>query len=149
MPNTPFEDLYTAAAAMVDDASTAAVSAGGTAITAADTNYGTDFRITPGAAQYQVQISPEKAYPRATVNYPRAIVTVLIHHYVSTLVNEKLFLYKTMSYVADKLLVGSIWRAESGIYDLEPEIDPEIDEGARTGNVISFAISASVLMTAV
>jgi hypothetical protein len=100
-----------------------------------------------------VQISPEKDYPRATVNYPRAVVTVLVHHYVWHVtddgINERLFLHNMMSYVADHLLVGSVWRAESGIYDFEPDVDPEIDEGERTGNVISFAISASVLMTAV
>jgi hypothetical protein len=76
-------------------------------------------------------------------------VTVLVHHYVSSITNEKTFLHNMMSFVADHLLVGSVWQAESGIYDLEPDVDPEIDEGERTGNVISFAISASVLMTAV
>jgi hypothetical protein len=143
--DTPFDKLYDAAVAIMADVSTAAT---GT-VTVAPTNYGTDFRITPGAAVYQVQISPEKDYPRATVNYPRAIVTVLIHHYVTTLANEKIFLHNMMSYVADHLLVNSVWQAEAGIYDMQPDIDPEIDEGERTGNVISFAISASVLMTAV
>jgi hypothetical protein len=142
---TPFDDLYAAAVAIMTDVNTAAT----TTVTVAPTNYGTDFRITPGAAVYQVQISPEKDYSRATVNYPRAIVTVLIHHYVTTAANERLFLHNLMSYVADKLLVGSIWSAEDGIYDMQPGIDPEIDDGERTGNVISFAISAPVLMAAV
>ncbi len=72
---TPFDDLYAAAQAIMADVNTAAT----TTVTAAPTNYGTDFRITAGEARYQVQISPEKDWPRGTVNYPRAVVTVLIH----------------------------------------------------------------------
>ena len=142
---TPFDDLYAAAQAIMADVNTAAT----TTVTAAPTNYGTDFRITAGEARYQVQISPEKDWPRGTVNYPRAVVTVLIHHYVSSAANELLFLHNAMSFVADKLLVNSIWQAEAGIYDFEPGIDPEIDEGDRIGNVISFEVSASILMDAV
>jgi len=142
---TPFDDLYAAAQAIMGDVNTAAT----TTVTQAPTNYGTDFRITPGAALYQVQISPEKDFGNSNSSYPRAIVTVLIHHYVSSLANEVLFLHNLMSFVADKLLVASIWQAKSGIYDLQPGVDPEIDDGERTGNVISFEISASVLMDAV
>ncbi len=142
---TPFDDLYAAAQALMAAVNTAAT---GT-VTQAPTNYGTDFRITAGEALYQVQISPEKDYPRGNINHPSAIVTVLIHHYVTTLVNEVLFLHNLMSFAADNLLVGTVWQAESGIYDLQPEIDPEIDDGARTGNVITFGITAAVLMNAV
>jgi len=142
---TPFDDLYTAAQAIMADVNTAAT----TAVTAAPTNYGTDFRITPGAAVYQVQISPQEDTGHSNALYPRAVVTVLIHHYVNSAANELLFLHNLMSYVADKLLVGSIWTAESGIFGFEADVDPEIDEGGRVGNVISFEISASVLMDAV
>ena len=141
---TPFDDLYAAAQAIMADVNTAAT----TTITQAPTNYGTDFRITAGEARYQVRISPEKDYPRGNINYPRAIVTVLIHHYVSSLANEVLFLHNAMSHAADKLLVNSIWQAESGIYDFQPDIEPEVDEGDRAGNVISFSVSAAVLMNA-
>ena len=142
---TPFDDLYAAAQAIMGDVNTAAT---GT-VTQAPTNYGTDFRITAGEARYQIQISPEKDFGNSNDNYPSAIVTVLIHHYVTTLANEVLFLHNLMSFAADKLLVGSIWQAEAGIYDLQPGIDPEIDDGARTGNVITFGVSAAVLMDAV
>lgn len=142
---TPFDDLYAAAQAIMADVNTAAT----TTVTAAPTNYGTDFRITPGEARYQVQISPEKDFGNSNDSYPRAIVTVLIHHYVTTLANEVLFLHNLMSFAADKLLVRSIWQAEAGIYDLQPGVDPEMDDGGRTGNVISFEISAAVLMAAV
>lgn len=142
---TPFDDLYAAAQAIMADVNTAAT---GT-VTQAPTNYGTDFRIPSGEARYQVQISPEKDFGNSNDNHPSAIVTVLIHHYVSSLANEVLFLHNLMSHVADKLLVGSIWRAESGIYDLQPDVDPEVDDGGRTGNVITFEVSAAVLMAAV
>ncbi len=142
---TPFDDLYAAAQALMTAVNTAAT---GT-VTQAPTNYGTDFRITAGEARYQIQISPEKDFGNATSSYPSAIVTVLIHHYVTTLANEALFLHNLMSFVADKLLVATIWQAEAGIYDLRPEVDPEIDDGERTGNVITFGVSAAVLMDAV
>ena len=143
---TPFEDLYTAARVLVD----AVDAVSPTTVTQAPTNYGTDFRITPSQARYQVQISPEKDYgANANATHPRAIVTVLIHHYVSSLANEVLFLHDTMSTVADKLLDGALWRAESGIFDLQPDVDPELEDGGRTGNVITFEISASLLMAPV
>jgi hypothetical protein len=142
---TPFDDLYTAAKAIMADVNTAA----STTLTQAPTNYGTDFRIIPGEARYQVQISPEKDYPLSSnESYPRAIVTVLIHHYAESLANEESFLHNAMSFVADKLLVASIWSAESGIYDLQPEVDPEMEDGGRIGNVITFEASAVVLMDA-
>jgi len=142
---TPFDDLYAAAKAIMADVNTAAA----TTLTQAPTNYGTDFRITPGQAVYQVQMSPEKDYGHSNASYPRAVVTVLIHHYVSSLANEESFLHNAMSYVADKLLVGSIWSAESGVYAFQPGIEPEITDGDRTGNVITFEVSASVLADAV
>jgi len=143
--STPFDDLYAAVQAIM----AAVDAAASTTVTAAPTNYGTDFRITPGEARYQVQISPQKDWGNSNVNYPRAVVTVLVHHYVLSAVNELLFLHDTMSHVADKLLVGSIWRAEDGIYDLQPDLDPEMSDGERVGKVITFEISASVLMDAV
>ena len=106
---TPFDNLYAAAVAIMADVNTAA---SGTVIQA-PTNYGTDFRITPGSAVYQVQITPQKDYGDSNDSYPRAIVTVLIHHYVTDIANEKLFLHNAMSFVADKLLVNSIWQANT------------------------------------
>jgi len=142
---TPFDDLYTATKAIMADVNTAA----STTLTQAPTNYGTDFRITSGEARYQVQMSPEKDYGNSNDSNPRAIITVLVHHYVSSLANEESFLHNAMSYVADKLLVTSIWSAESGVYGLQPNVDPEVSDGERTGNVITFEISASVLADAV
>ncbi len=143
---TPFDDLYTAAKAIMADVNTAA----STTLTQAPTNYGTDFRITAGEARYQVQISPVKDYDRSSNDsHPRAVIAVLIHHHVSSLANEEAFLHNAMSFVADKLLVDSIWDAELRVFGLQRDIDPEISGGERTGNVITFEVSAAVLADAV
>lgn len=143
---TPFDNIYTAAKAIMADVNTAA----STTLTQAPTNYGTDFRITAGEARYQVQISPVKDYARSSNDsHPRAVVTVLIHHYVSSLVNEEAFLHNAMSYVADKLMVGSIWAAEASVFGLQHDLDPEVSDGGRIGNVITFEVSAAVLADAV
>ncbi len=142
---TPFEDLYAAAKAIMAAVNTAAP----TTIVQAPTNYGTDFRITAGQGLYQVQILPERDRPQSNVNYPRAVCTVLLHHYVTSLANEESFLHGTMSELADRWLVGSVWIAQPGIFGFDPGVDPEIDEGERVGNVISFEASAVVLMNPV
>ena len=140
---TPFQDMFTAVQTMM----TAASAASPTTVVAAPTNYGSDFRITPGTAVYQVQISPARDWPRANIAYPRAVVSVLIHHYVNSLTNEKAFLHQTMSEVTDRLLVMSVWSSQAGVYSLQPDIEPEISDGSRVGNVISFEVSAAVLAT--
>ncbi len=142
---TPFEDLNTAVKAMLANVNTAASHA----VTQAPSNYGTDFRVPSAAAVYQIQIQPLEDYSRATVNYPRVVVTVLIHYFAASLANEETFLFATMNHAADELLVRSKWQAQPGIFDLEPAIDTEISEGSREGNVLSFEISATVLMDAV
>jgi len=141
---TAYEDIYTAAKAIIGDASTAST----TTITQAPTNYGTDFAITPGAALYQVLLSPLPDYPRGTANYPRANVEVRIHHYASSLANEEAFLHSTMFQVAERWLVPSVWTAETRIFGLDPTDEPEISDGERVGNVISFSLSAVVLADA-
>ncbi len=145
---TSYDDIYAAALALMADANTAAT---GTVIQA-PTNYGLDFRITPGSAVYQVRLSALVNIGDANSNYPRTIVTVLIHHYVlknDSLVDEKKFLHNMMNHVADHLMVQSKWRAEAGVYDLQDGIDPEMNDGERVGNVISFEVNAAVLATAV
>ena len=146
---TPLDDIYAAAVAIMADVNTAAT---GTVIQA-PTNYGTDFRITPGSAVYQVQMASElNSAIDANNSYPRATVTVLIHNYVlknDSLANEKLFLHNMMSHAADLLMVGSTWQAESGIFDLQRDIDPEVSDGERVGNVITFEVSSVVLADAV
>ena len=141
---TAFEDLYAAAKTMMGAAATAASAT----LTQAPTNYGDDFRITPDESRYQVQIVPQKPWLNSNVSYPRAIVTVFVHHYASDLTSEEAFLHVEMSAVADQLLSRTQWREQDGIYDLQPDIDPEMDDGGRVGKVISFEISASVLMDA-
>jgi len=141
---TAFQNLYTAAKAIVDDAA----AAGGTALTLAPTNYGTNFRITPGAGLYQVQITPEKLWHRGNVAHPRAICSVFVHHYITTPANEVAFLHDTLNEVADRYLRATVWEAEAGIYSLQPDLDPTMDDGGREGNVITFEASASVLMDA-
>jgi hypothetical protein len=134
--------LYQAVAAMIDDVE-AAVSA---VITAAPTNFGDDFRITPGAAVYQTRVVGEIPFLNSNVSYRRAIVEVAIHDFVRNSTDELVFMALTMQEVADRFLDGSYWRAESGIFNLEPDVDPEISDGERVGNVISFVVTASVLM---
>lgn len=144
---TAFDDLYAAAKALMAAANTAATE---TVFTQAPTNYGTDFRITPGAGLYQIQISPQKKFGEdSNLTYPRAIVTVLVHHYVTTLANEESFLHDSISFIADELLVGGKWSAEAGVFDLNPGIDPEVEDGGRVGNVITFEFNAVVLADAV
>lgn len=142
---TPYQDLYTAAKAMMALVDTAASHN----VTQAASNLGTDFRVPSGHSVYQVNIGPQGDAHRATVKYPRARVVISIHHYRSSLANEEAFLFATMSYVADELLDVTKWEAQSGIYSLDTDADLEITEGSRNGNVISFAITATVLMDAV
>jgi hypothetical protein len=142
---TPYEDLYAGVKAMMADVNTAASHN----VTQAASNYGTDFRVPSGHSVYQVQIRPRTDYSRATVRYPRCDVVVAIHHYVSSFANEEAFLYATMSTVADTLLDVTKWQAESGIFSLDPDETPEVSDGARTGNVITFEVTATALMTAV
>jgi hypothetical protein len=142
---TAFQFIYQAAKNILSDINTDA----DTTVTQAPTNYGTDFRITPGEARYQVQVSPVKDYARSSNdNHPRAVVVVLIHHYASSLYNEETFTFSTMQIVSDKLLSDSIWAAESGVFGLQHDLEPEISDGERTGNVITFEIEASVLADA-
>ncbi len=144
---TAFDSIYAAAKeimAEVDDAAS-------TTVTQAPTNYGSDFRITAGEARYQVQLSPVKDYDRSSnVTHPRAVVTVLIHHHVTTLGNEEAFLHNAMWYAKVRLLDSSIWALEAGVFGLEQTegLDPVIDEGERIGNVITFEASAVVLADA-
>ena len=142
---TPYEDLYTAIQAMMADVATASPET----ITLAPDNYGTDFRVTSANAFYQVQISPAEDFHRATVSHPRAEAAILIHHHRSVAADEIAFLHQTMSHAADSFLNRATWRAQSGIYDLEFDSEPEISEASREGRVTSFEITATVLMDAV
>ncbi len=142
---TPFEDLYTAAKAMMVLVDAAASHN----VTQAASNYGTDFRVPPGHSVYQVQIFPQPDYSRANLQYPRAEVSVAIHHYRTSLANEEAFSQVTMSHVADELLDVLKWQAQSGIFSLEPDEDPTISQGSLDGNVITFELTAVVLLDAV
>jgi hypothetical protein len=116
------------------------------AVTAAPTHYGEDFRITPGAARWQLRMARQRDYHRATVQYPRVEVTILIHHYVTNYANEEEFLHQTMYAVGTSLLDPAIWGAEANVFGLEPDVETEIGEGSREGNVITFEVVAMVLM---
>ena len=145
---TSYDRIFAAAVALMGDVNAAAT---GTVLLA-PTNYGLDFRITPGSAVYQVRLSTMVSIGDANSTYPRVIVTVLIHHYVlknDSLVDEKKFLHNMMNHVADHLMVQSKWQAEAGIYAFPDGIDPEMSDGERVGNVISFEVNAAVLATAV
>jgi hypothetical protein len=143
MPNA-YQDLYTATKALMAAANAAA----STTLTQAPTNYGEDFIITPAQARYQIEISPETDYPRGTVNYPRAAVKVRIHHYANSLANEEAFLHDALFQVAERLLVGSVWSAQATVFSLDIGDEPEMSDGERIGNVISFEVTAIILMNA-
>lgn len=145
---TPFEDLYAAAKAIMADANTAAT---WTTLTQAPSNYGTDFRIPVGDAWYQVRLSLVESYARSSNDsHPRAIVVVAINHRRDDLADEEEFLHKTMPEIAtNRLLLSSIWAAESGVFGLQDDPEPEVSEGERIGNVITFEVSAVVLADAV
>jgi hypothetical protein len=96
---------------------------------------------------YQARIVREKDYGAdSNVLYPRAIVEIAIHHYAANLADEVSFQNVTMSEVSNRFLRNSYWRAEAGVFDLEPDVAPELSDGERVGNVISFLLTASVLM---
>ena len=142
MANTPYEDIYAAALAIMGDVNTAA----SVTLAADPTDYGSDFRIPAGTAMWQIQLTGVPDYgANSNQPYPRALVTVLIHHYITTHANEKAFTLNAMNFVADTLMVGSVWRAEGGVYDLEPEVEVDVSDGERVGNVITFEVTASVL----
>ena len=144
---TPFEDLYTAVQAIMVDVATASSPE---TITLAPENDGTLFRITAANSFYQVQISPsEDDGSNANDTRPRAEVVILIHHHKTLVSDEITFRHQTMSHMADAFLDRATWRAEPGIYDLDPEVEPEISEASREDNVTSFEITATVLMDAV
>ncbi len=144
---TPYEDLYTAVQAMMVDVATASTPE---TITLVADAYTTLFSITAANASYQVQISPaEDDGKNSNDTRPRAEVAILIHHRKSAASDEIAFLHKTMSHVADAFLDRATWRAEAGIYDLDPEVEPKISEASREGKVTSFEITATVLMNAV
>ena len=145
---TPYVDLHDAAVAIIGDAATAASAT----ISQAPSNYGRDFRITPGEARFQVQISPNKYGGNSNLSYPQAIVAVLVHHYATGLSDENSFTQLTMQELLDRLLISSTWGAEDGVYGFQPDgdkvVEPEVSDGERTGNVITFEISAAVLADA-
>jgi hypothetical protein len=146
MSFTPFQTLYIAAQAIMTDA----IAVGAGTITVAPSDYGDDFLITPGAGVYQVQVTPREPVPLSSnESYPRATVTVLIHHYAASESTNQQFTLNMMNAVADRLTVASYWRAQFGIYDLDHDEDPEISEASRSDNVTTFEITATVLMDAV
>ena len=120
-------------------------------VVGAPTDYGTDFRIPQGEALFQIQLTQQEDYAvDSNRQVPRFLLSVLIHHYVTTLVNEKEFVHDTMDLVVDNLVTRSTWNSaaarDAGLYDIEPETDIEISNEGREGNVITFEVTASVLM---
>ena len=76
-------------------------------------------------------------------------MAVLVHHYATGLSDENSFTQLTMQELLDRLLISSTWGAEDGVYGFQPDgdkvVEPEVSDGERTGNVITFEISAAVL----
>jgi hypothetical protein len=134
--------LYAAIVAIIDNIETAVTKT----IAAAPTNFGDDFRIPTGTAMFQARIVREHDYVNSNVNYPRAIVEIAIHHYATNLADEVSFMNVTMSEVSARFLANSYWIAEAGVFNLEPDVDPEIGDGERVGKVVSFLVTASILM---
>ncbi len=123
-------------------------SASSLTVTQAPTNHGTDFRVASGTVRYQIQITPMGDYHRGTVNYPRAAVTVLLHHFAASLANEEAFVENAMGHMADQFMPRAKWVAQAGIFSLDPEEEPEIAYEGREGNVISYSAVAVVLADA-
>jgi len=142
---TPYEDLRAAATNLIEIADIASTQS----LTPATTFYGTDFRVPPGQAVYQVQITPMQAATNGSVTYPRALVTIPIHFYIDSPTNEALFLEETLYNVSRFLLSRVYWRQTVGVYGIEADLDPEMEPGDRTGNVLTFTVTAVVLMDAV
>lgn len=142
---TPFEDLYTAAKAVM----TSVNALTSQTVSQAPTNMGDDFRVASGEVEYQIQIAPEQDSHRGSVQYPRARCTIRLHHYAASLANEETFEHITMSHFADEFMERSKWSARAGVHGLDIDEDPEISDGEREGNVISFEATATVLMDAV
>ena len=144
---TPFEDLYAEIQVMM----AAVAAASPEAITLAPKVYGTRFRVPDGDSMYQIQLSPSGDSHRGTVQYPRAEVEILIHHMIDADADRIAFLHETMSHVADKFLDRGEWigNGGTGVYGLEAEAEPDIDEAGLVGRVLSYSIRATVLMDAV
>ena len=142
---TPYEDLYTAAKAVM--ASVNALTS--QTVSQAPTNLGEDFRVASGEVEYQIQIAAEQDWHRGSVQYPRARCVIRLHHYAATLASEETFLHVTMSHMADEFMERAKWSARTGVHDLDIETEPEISDGEREGNVISFEATATVLMDSV
>lgn len=120
-----------------------------TSITLADSNYGSDLHIPLGDAVYQVRLTPAAKYHKGSTAHPRTHASILIHHYVSSAANEGAFLHDTMSRVADRLLDEDGWLLGfPRVEGFEPDVEPRIYDGTRDGNVITFEITATVLMVA-
>ena len=141
---TAHEDLYAAIQAMMADVNASVAQT----ISQAPTNYGTDFRITAGEVSYQIQINGAGNWLRSTVVYPRADVSIAVYHYRTSLATEEAFTNVTMSAVRDKFMAAANWSAESGVYGLDPEVEPEISEGGIEGKVLFFEFTATALMDA-
>ena len=134
---TPYEDLYAAAVAIVDTGAT---------FESAPTNFDTDFRLTAAVYTYQVRIQPLPPRVLSNQTYPRAAITIDIHYPLTTFATEKTFAHSII-YTASALLFDHAqWEAEAGVYGFDLDEEPEMDEGAREGNVISFTFTAVVLM---
>ncbi len=142
---TPYEDLYTAAKAVM----TSVNALTSQTVSQAPTNLGTDFLVASGEVEYQIQMSPMQDYHRGTVQYPRAILSIALHCYAKTLAIEEPFLHVTLSHMADEFLEKSKWSARSGVYGLDPEEEPEMSDPVRSNNVISSEGTAVVLLNAV
>lgn len=122
-----------------------------TSLTQAPTNYGLDFRITPGVGVYQVQVVPEADHHRANESFERARVFILIHHYVSSHSNENAFVNNLMWRAADELLTAENWTGTvpgvgTVVATVEPGTEPTISDGTREGNVITFEIALSIVI---
>lgn len=144
---TPLEDLYAEIQVMM----AAVASASPEAITLAPDVYGTEFRIPDGDSMYQIQLSPAGFYHRGTVKFPRADVEILIAHMIVIDADRTAFLHETMNHAIDKFVPRGEWvgRGVTGVFGLDPDDDePDISAGELQAKVITYTISATVLMDA-
>jgi len=147
MVSTPTQNIYTSAVAIMGNV--AGYVASSQTLALAATNYGTDFKITPGQGVYQIRVAQVDDYVRSNVSYPRAQVTILVHFYRQSLAQESVFCHRTMDYVRASVFSAGAWQAETGIFSFDPDEDLEISEGERIGNVITFELTLTLIANVV
>jgi hypothetical protein len=114
----------------------------------APTHHGTDFRLTAGTERWQIHVRPDGIeIGESNITYYRVRVTILMHHLITSIVDEVNFIYKTMDQAFVYFYPSSIWTAKAHIYNLADEDgDPESSDIEREGNVLTWTFGITLLV---